>query len=283
MPKPLSQLQITKVSTQHVATTEDMLVVEEPLEIKLAYGAADSRQQKSLAITMRTPGQDEELVLGFLLTEGLIGRSDQVLAMQHIGQALHPDAKENVLLVELHPEVPIDFETLSRHFYTSSSCGVCGKASIEMVRTSTCYFPRTAHPVINADILHGLPTQLRQKQSLFDCTGGIHAAALFDATGQLLLMREDVGRHNAMDKLVGAAMQQGIFPLREHIILVSGRASFELVQKALMAGAPFMAAVGAPSSLAVELADDYGMSLVGFLRGGRFNVYCGVERVVLDR
>ena len=279
MSKPVSQLQITKVSTRHVATTEDILVVEEPLEIKLAYGPTNGRQHNSLAITMRTPGQDEELVLGFLLTEGLIGRRDQVLNMRHVGQALHPDAKENVLLVELHPEVPIDFEALSRHFYTSSSCGVCGKASIEMVRTSTCYFPRTAHPIINAEVLHELPTQLRQEQSLFDCTGGIHAAALFDADGKLILMREDVGRHNAMDKLIGAAMQQDIFPLRDHIILVSGRASFELVQKALMAGVPFLAAVGAPSSLAVELADDYGMSLVGFLRGGRFNVYCGVERI----
>ncbi|MCG8328202.1 MAG: formate dehydrogenase accessory sulfurtransferase FdhD [Chitinophagales bacterium] len=279
MPGPTSQLKITKNEKGQFLMAEDMVVVEEPLEIKLLTGPLTNRESRSLAVTMRTPGQDNELAAGFLFTEGLIGKQDDIIAIQHVGQALHPDAKDNIIQVELSPELQLDFDKLSRHFYTSSSCGVCGKTSIEMVRSTSCYYPRKQHPVISSSFLYSLPPMLRPTQSIFEFTGGIHAAALFNTKGELLLIREDVGRHNALDKLLGAALMQGMLPLREHIVLLSGRAGFELVQKALMAGVPILAAVGAPSSLAVELADDYGMTLVGFLRGERFNVYCGQERI----
>lgn len=279
MIQPTAKKIITRYIGDNYEQAEDILVVEEPLELKLAFGPDEQRVQRSLAVTMRTPGQDEALALGFLLSEGIIGHAQQVVRTQHIGQRLDPSATENVLLVELHKEVKVDFELLNRHFYTSSSCGICGKASIEMVRTNTCYFPRPDFPIIAPEVVHQLPRQLRSAQTVFDRTGGIHAAALFDRQGNLLSVQEDVGRHNALDKLIGQAMTEDIFPLREHIILLSGRISFELVQKALMAGVPILAAVGAPSSLAVELADDYGMTLIGFLREGRFNVYGGQTRV----
>jgi FdhD protein len=272
---------IAKYADGHYEQAEDILVVEEPLEIKLAYNSRGQQVQRSLAVTMRTPGQDDALALGFLLSEGIIGHIRQIVRTQHIGQRLDPGAAENILLVELHKEVKVDFESLNRHFYTSSSCGICGKASIEMVKTNTCYFPRPDFPVISPGMVRQLPERLRNAQTVFEDTGGIHAAALFDASGNLLFIQEDVGRHNALDKLIGLAMQEGIFPLREHIILLSGRISFELVQKALMAGVPIIAAIGAPSSLAVELADEYGMTLIGFLRNERFNVYGGWGRVAI--
>lgn len=275
----IGHFNIIKVGSGAVEQAIDVLAIEEPLEIKLAFGPAGRRQHRSLSITMRTPGHDADLATGFLFTEGLIGSAGQITGVRHVGQALHPEARDNIILVELAPEVDIDFEKLSRHFYTSSSCGVCGKTSIEMVRTATCYHPRPAFPRLTPEVLHQIPERLRRAQAVFEHTGGIHAAGLFDTEGRLLLMREDVGRHNALDKLVGAALRQGIIPLRDAVVLVSGRASFELVQKALMAGVPVLAAVGAPSSLAVELADEYGMTLVGFLRDGRFNVYCDDRRL----
>lgn len=261
---------------------EDLLAVEEPLEIKLSFGPAGRRQTRSLAITMRTPGQDEALAMGFLFTEGLIGKAEDVLAMRHIGQALAPEAQDNILLVELAETAAIDFSSLSRHFYTSSSCGLCGKASIDMVKSVSCYFPRKGLPRVQAAVLHSLPQQLRQQQALFGETGGIHAAAAFTADGVLLGLCEDVGRHNALDKLIGQALAGGLVPLREQAVMLSGRLSFELVQKCVMAGVPILAAVGAPSSLAVELAEEYGMTLIGFLREGRFNIYCGAERIELN-
>lgn len=276
-------LRTIKVESDQHRLAHDVLAVEEPLEIQLGFGAAGNRTQRSLSITMRTPGQDAELAAGFLFTEGIIGQASHIIDTRHVGQALHEDAQDNVVLVELSSDVALDFEQLSRHFYTSSSCGVCGKASIDMVRTTTCYYPRHGHPQVTPGLLHQLPERLRQAQALFEHTGGIHAAGLFDAAGQLILMREDVGRHNALDKLIGAALLQGLLPLREHIVLVSGRVSFELVQKAAMAGVPILAAVGAPSSLAVRLAGEHGMTIVGFLRNQRFNVYRGQERIVLAR
>ncbi len=257
----------------------DLVACEEPLEIKLAYGPADDRQHRSLAVTMRTPGQDPELAVGFLFTEGIIGKAAEVAGTRHVGQALSPESAENILQVELTPELPVDFNQLNRHFYTSSSCGVCGKASIEMVRTVNIYYPRRGQPRFSVDQLRSFPAQLSAQQSLFEKTGGIHAAAAFSSDGQLKALREDVGRHNAMDKLIGAALMSGDFPLRDHAVMVSGRLSFELVQKASMAGVPMLVAVGAPSSLAIELAEENGMTLIGFLRGERFNVYCGAERI----
>jgi FdhD protein len=257
----------------------DLIACEEPLEIKLAFGPADNRQHRSLAITMRTPGQDAILAIGFLFTEGIIGKASDIIGARHVGQALSPESAENILLVELAPELKFDFEKLNRHFYTSSSCGVCGKTSIEMVRTVNLHYPRKGYPVLTPQQIQSFPDQLKAQQSLFEQTGGIHAAASFGTNGRLNHVREDVGRHNAMDKLIGTALENGNFPLRDQAVMVSGRLSFELVQKASMAGVPILVAVGAPSTLAVELAEENGMTLVGFLRGERFNVYCGAERI----
>ena len=261
---------------------DDLLAVEEPLEIRLSFGPKGQRETRSLAVTMRTPGQDKPLALGFLFTEGLIGKAEEVLEIRHINRVTVPETPDNILLVELAERVAIDFGRLNRHFYTSSSCGVCGKASIDMVHSVSCYFPRKAFPKVPAAVLHGLPAQLRQQQAIFGDTGGIHAAAIFSADGALMGLREDVGRHNALDKLIGEALAGGQIPLRDQIVMLSGRLSFELVQKCIMAGVPILAAVGAPSSLAVELAEEYGMTLIGFLRDGRFNIYCGAERIELS-
>ena len=280
--KSTREVAMARIENGQAQARTDTLACEEPLEIKLAYGARGQRQSRSLAVTMRTPGQDEELAAGFLFTEGIIGKAADIKAMRHVGDALAEEARENILLVELSEELPVDFDKLNRHFYTSSSCGVCGKASIDMVRSVSCYFPRRDYPTIQASTLQALPEKLSRQQAIFECTGGIHAAASFTPEGDLLMVREDVGRHNALDKLLGASLLQGQMPLREQAILLSGRLSFELVQKSVMAGAPILAAVGAPSSLAAELAEEYGMTLVGFLRGAAFNIYCGEERVVLE-
>ncbi|HEX4946960.1 MAG TPA: formate dehydrogenase accessory sulfurtransferase FdhD [Blastocatellia bacterium] len=264
-------------SSAQAALTQDALAVEEPLEIRLSYEADGQRETKSLSITMRTPGHDFDLAAGFLFTEGIIERADQIAALQHCG------GQDNVVKVTLASDVQLDFARLQRHFYTSSSCGVCGKTSIEALQATACpTLPKTAW-AIDVDVIHALPDKLRAAQSVFDATGGLHAAALFDANGTLVDTREDVGRHNAVDKLIGAQFRVGQTPLQERLLLVSGRASFELVQKALMGGLPILAAVGAPSSLAVELAQNFGMTLVGFVRDGRFNIYAGVERINIPR
>ena len=259
----------------------DAVACEEPLEIKLAFGKEGQREHRSLAITMRTPGQDEALAIGFLFTEGIIGQASEVTGVRHVGQALSPESAEHILLVELSPDTPVDFGQLNRHFYTSSSCGVCGKASIEMLRAVNLYYPQRGFPIYSPKQIQHFSWQMMPQQTIFEQTGGIHAAAAFDEKGQLLRLQEDVGRHNAMDKLIGQTMRSGDFPMRNQAIMVSGRLSFELVQKAAMAGVPLLAAVGAPSSLAVELAEAHGMTLIGFLRERRFNVYAGVERVVV--
>jgi FdhD protein len=255
----------------------DLLAVEEPLEIRLGYGPLEERQQRSVAVTMRTPGHDEELALGFLFTEHIIESPAQVVSVRHCVS----DATKggNVLRVELQPDVVIDWLALERHSYTASSCGVCGKASIEAVQ-NICAVPLTSSLVVEADLIHQLPEKLRQVQRTFAHTGGLHAAALFDAQGQLLLVREDVGRHNALDKLIGAAFWQGWLPLNRYGVLVSGRIGFELVQKSWMAGVPLLAAVGAPSSLAAELAKEAHMTLLGFVRDNRFNVYSAFENTL---
>ncbi len=255
----------------------DQLATEEPLEIQIRYGKLDARQRKSIAITMRTPGHDEELALGFLFTEGLIFHARDVVDIHAAGKTKDQDS--NYVIVDLHPDIEPDLAQLDRHFYTTSSCGVCGKTSIEALQTNIRYDLPPALPKINSSQLIQLPDILRQAQEIFGNTGGIHAAGLFNPKGELLSIREDVGRHNALDKVIGLAFQQKNLPLNEQILLVSGRASFELVQKSLMAGIPILAAVGSPSSLAVELAEEYNMTLVGFLRDKRFNVYCGIERI----
>lgn len=276
---PIRKVQILKYQDGQFSLRTDHLATEEPLEIQLSFGPSEQRTQRSLAITMRTPGQDFDLVYGFLFTEGIIHRRNDVIQMRYPGNQLDPEAQENIVLVELHPHINFDFERLKRHFYTSSSCGICGKTSLEMVQPHAHFLLDPLNPQVTPSILLRLPQLLLPQQSLFGRTGGIHAAGLFSAAGDLLLLREDVGRHNAVDKVLGAALQKHDFPLRTEILLVSGRAGFELVQKAIMAGLSVMAAVGAPSSLATELAEAHNLTLIGFLRDGSFNVYTGKERI----
>jgi FdhD protein len=251
----------------------DTLVAEEPMEIRL--------NGKPLAVTMRTPGDDFALAAGFLVSEGVIAAADEVANIVYCAGATDEGSNTyNVVDVRLAPGVPVPDITLERNVYTTSSCGLCGKASLDAVRT-TARWPISDSPSLRLDpgLLAALPDRLRAAQRVFERTGGLHAAALFDADGELLDVREDVGRHNAVDKLVGRALRQGELPLGGRILLVSGRASFELAQKAVMAGIPVLAAVSAPSSLAVDLAHDTGLTLVGFLRGASMNVYAGEERI----
>ncbi|MFD9303773.1 formate dehydrogenase accessory sulfurtransferase FdhD [Streptomyces sp. NPDC060048] len=254
----------------------DTLVAEEPLEIRL--------NGKPLAITMRTPGDDFALAVGFLVSEGVLGSASDVAAVTYCeGAAEDGTNTYNVVNVRLAAGVPVPDITLERNVYTTSSCGLCGKASLDAVRTATRFPGIADDPLrVSARVLGELPDRLRAQQKVFDRTGGLHGAGLFSARGELIDAREDVGRHNAVDKLVGRALQAGLLPLAGSVLLVSSRASFELAQKAVMAGIPVLAAVSAPSSLAVDLALDSGLTLIGFLRGGDMNVYAGEERIDLS-
>jgi FdhD protein len=253
---------VQRLEGESSTSFQDLLAVEEPLEIRLG--------DKTISITMRTPGHDRELAAGFLFTEGILQGSHQIRDIQ---------GSKNSITVQLNPDVEVDFERLQRNFYTTSSCGVCGKASIEALRMQGCPVVPRSPATVEAEVVHRLPQAQRDEQAVFERTGGLHAAALFDFKGKLILLREDVGRHNAVDKLIGAEMLAGRTPLSDTLLLVSGRASFELTQKALMAGIPILAAVGAPSSLAVETAQRFNMTLLGFVRDGRFNIYSGAERI----
>jgi FdhD protein len=252
---------------------QDEIAVEEPLEIRVGG--------RPLAVTMRTPGHDVELALGFLVSEGVITAGDQVLTARYCAGATDQGVNTyNVLDVALAPGVTPPDPGVQRAFYTTSSCGLCGKASIDTVRTRSAFGVADDATTVREDLLSAFPDELRARQAVFDKTGGLHAAALFDmTTGELLVVREDIGRHNAVDKVVGWAGAAGRLPLRGVALMVSGRASFELTQKALMAGIPLLAAVSAPSSLAAELATEAGMTLVGFLRGSSMVVYAGGQRI----
>ena len=252
----------------------DLLAVEEPLEIRL--GAATVFHP--ISVTMRTPGADSELAVGFLYTEGILSCVEDVASIEPRGPLSGDAGTRNIIVVTLAPGVAPDLRKLQRNFYTTSSCGVCGKASLDAVRVTT--IRRNAPPPVRiaADLMHRLPLRLQSRQNDFALTGGLHAAALFDTEGNLLAMTEDVGRHNALDKLIGRRLLDRQ-PLHG-IVLVSSRASFELVQKAVVAGVPVLAAVGAPTSLAVELAQEFDLTLIGFLRDGRFNIYSGDHRLV---
>lgn len=265
----------------------DQLAVEEPLEIRVDFpldAAGENRHQKSVSITMRTPGADAELAVGFLFTEGLVESTSDVISAEHCGPKLSYLGHSNVIKVILSSgSFNTDkLKSLERNFYTTSSCGVCGKASIDALKTQNRFtqnLTKDDGPNVLQHTLLGLPDRLRQAQAAFDSTGGIHASGLFTESGELISLKEDVGRHNALDKLVGEALLKGRLPLTNSVLMLSGRISFELVQKASMAGIRFIAAVGAPSSLAVDLAKETDMTLVGFLRGSTFNVYCGDWRV----
>ena len=270
------QTQVTRVTANGRERLDDVLAVEEPLEIRVVFGPKDNRRSKSLSITMRTPGSDFELAAGFLLSENIVSRPSDILKFEHVGPAAGDKDHGNTLMVELGFDVLFEVERLQRHFYTTSSCGICGKASLEAVRAQDI-LPVQRQWRCDAKTIFRLPSELRSQQSVFDRTGGLHAAGLFDARGGLIAIREDVGRHNAVDKLIGSQMLGDVFPLDQRVMVVSGRASFELVQKALMARIPVMVAVGAPSSLAVDLAREFAMTLIGFTSSQRFNVYTGQQ------
>lgn len=249
----------------------DTLSVEEPLEIRLIADSAGRRISRVVAVTMRTPGHDCDLAAGFLFTEGIVSEAADIWDIC--------SESSNVVEATLRRGVEVDLDLLERHSFVASSCGVCGKRSIAAISVRRQYPIPTGKPLVPIDLVHALPKALRSVQADFARTGGLHASGLFDCNGTLLRIREDVGRHNALDKLIGAALLAGELPLSEQILMLSGRASFELVQKAAQAGLPILAAVSAPSSLAVQLARDCGMTLCGFIRNDRFNVYSGVERL----
>lgn len=282
MSKPsVSAIQITKVTDNELLETNDLLAVEEPLEIRLGFGPIEMREQKNISVTMRTPGHDFELALGFLFTEGIITSVEQVYKIVYCTEANTLENKENIVRVELKQGVQIDLTKLQRNFYTTSSCGVCGKESIEAVRLSCPIYEEQSQITLSASLITSLPEKLRNQQNVFEHTGGLHACAVFDAQANLLLLREDVGRHNALDKLIGAAIASTalVSPFNCYVLLLSGRASFELLQKAAMAGIKIVCAVGAPSNLAVQMSKEFNITLIGFLRGNRFNIYSNPQRI----
>ena len=266
---------ITRISGASRTEENDLLAVEEPLEIRLGYERDGERVSSSISITMRTPGNDEDLATGFLFTESIIRSKEDIAFVKPCGSA----DGDNAIRVELESGVDVELERLQRHFYTTSSCGVCGKASLDALRVAGASALPPGGVSFSRAVLAELPGRLREAQKTFDETGGLHAAAAFDTAGKLLVLREDIGRHNAVDKVVGALLSEGLLPASKLGLMVSGRASFELMQKALLAGMPLLAAVSAPSSLAVQLAREFNLSLVGFLRGDTFNIYAGEERI----
>ena len=285
------QATVEKVTGRTSQQVLDNLAIEEPLEIQLNYGLKNSRETRSISVTMRTPGNDFDLAAGFLMTEGVVRDANDIEQITYAGgsfdestqpsqaiDALKLGSKQNIVRVDLAAEIEVSLGSLQRNFYTTSSCGICGKASLLALR-AVCP-PRAANNFrIDAQLLYRLPERLRASQGVFDRTGGLHGAGLFDAMGNLLALREDVGRHNAVDKLIGAEFLADRTPLRDRLLLLSGRASFELLQKALMGGLPMVVAVGAPSSLAVKVAKEFDITLVGFLREGHFNIYHGSKRI----
>jgi FdhD protein len=262
MKQAMLAVPVRRVTQQGAAEDQDLLAVEEPLQIRLG--------DRDVAITMRTPGHDDELAAGFLFTEGILREPSDIAGIV---------TAENSATVSLAAGARPDPDLADRHFYMTSSCGVCGKASMDAITASGCSTLPQGTLAVESSVIQSLPARLRETQKVFEHTGGLHAAALFDAQGELVCVREDVGRHNAVDKLVGRAVLDHRVPLSSYVLLVSGRASFELVQKALMAGIPMLCAVGAPSSLAVETALRFGMTLAGFVRDGRFNIYSGQDRI----
>ncbi|MGH2748993.1 MAG: formate dehydrogenase accessory sulfurtransferase FdhD [Actinomycetota bacterium] len=274
-PPSRTRTKIRVVENGEERARSDHLATEEPLEIRLVAGA----ERRTVAVTMRTPGADFELAAGFLFGEGVVTGPKQIRRMSYCTDPdIDAEQQFNIVNVELDPSTEVDLRPLERHFYTTSACGVCGKASLEALQIRGCPSVPPG-PEVAAEVIYGLPDRLREAQGIFESTGGLHAAGLFDPHGELIAVREDVGRHNAVDKLIGWAMLQGMLPLHDRIVMVSGRSSFEIMQKCLAAAVPIVCAVSAPSSLAVALAEEFGMTLIGFLRGERFNVYSGHQRI----
>ncbi len=271
----VAYIRMKKVSANELLDVDDELAVEEPLEINVRYDSIGIPVQKCISITMRTPGNDEELGVGFLFTEGIIQKREEVSEVSAI-----PFVDNKVLITLSKNKQPL-LQNAERNFYTTSSCGVCGKSGIDAIRTASLYKNDADEICLQASLFYRLDDALRKQQAVFESTGGLHASALFDLHGNFMMLREDVGRHNALDKVIGAAFLNDQLPLSNAILLLSGRASFELVQKATMAGIKIIAAVGAPSSLAVQMAEETGITLIGFLRNQRFNIYSGGHRIRL--
>ena len=273
-PRSQTGARVWRVEGGRVEERPDQLATEEPLEIRLLQG----ERRRTVAVTMRTPGADAELAAGFLFAEGVVDGRERILRVDHLADGAEPGCS-NIVEVELAADGPVpDLASLERHFFSTSACGVCGKAGLEKLHLRIAE-PLPPGPEVSPEVVRSLPDLLRQAQGLFAVTGGLHAAGLFDPAGALLAAREDVGRHNALDKLLGWALFAGLLPLRDHLVMVSGRSSYEILQKCLVAGVPVVCAVSAPSSLAVELANRFNVTLIGFLRGDRFNVYSGLERL----
>ncbi len=290
----IKSFEIKKIAAKGINETPDLVVIEEPLEIRLGYGKENNRQQKSISVTMRTPtGHDFELALGFLFTENIIQTFDDILSIHYCTDAGKQNPQpataaalkgskqqENIVRVELKPHILINFQSVERNFYSTSSCGICGKASIEAIQQKCPVLPKNDFKV-STMFIQNLPKILEEKQIFFQYTGGLHAAVIVSPLSSPLGAGgyEDIGRHNALDKLIGAAFQQNLLPLTNVVLLMSSRASFELIQKAVMAGISIMACMGSPSSLAIETARELGMTLIGFLREDSFNIYSGDERI----
>ena len=271
----VENIQIHKVGSGKMDELADKVAVEEPLQIQLLYSTSTGQMLKDIAVTMRTPGNDEELAAGFLFTEGILKDGEDISEIKRS----HTD--ENIVQVILKENIIPVLGNAARNFYTTSSCGVCGKASIDAINTVSVFTLQQDSILINAAVLYNLQDKIKVQQQVFEDTGGIHASALFDVNGKFIMLREDVGRHNALDKIIGAALMKNKLPLNNCLLFLSGRSSFELVQKAVMAGIKVIVAVGAPSSLAVEMAKENNITLIGFLRNERFNIYSGKERIVL--
>ena len=268
----VQSIQITKVKNDHQQVQPDLVTGEEPLEIRVVHGAGEERKQVSLAVVMRSPGQDYELATGFLFTEGIITAFSQVKEIRYCSEPQRPEEVQNIVLVSLSEEVSLAEKSLQRHFYTTSSCGVCGKSSIEALEFSTCRSINRREGWISSQLIGDLPEKLREKQAVFKHTGGLHGCAVSTSEGELSYIREDVGRHNALDKLIGAMLTADA-SYQDSILILSGRVSFEMVQKAAMAGFPVIVAVGAPTSLAVKTAENQGICLIGFCKKTSFNIY----------
>jgi FdhD protein len=264
---------VIRVVSGKLNEVEDNLAVEEPLQIQILFGNSGEEKTKNIAISMRTPGNDTDLAAGFLFTEGIIKHRTDII------QIIENASASNTVLVILHRDVKPDLQNAERNFYVSSSCGICGKSSIDSVRNNVAIFSTEKNVEVSSTVLQKLGSKLHDEQRAFQSTGGLHACAVFDTDGKLILLREDVGRHNALDKLIGNIFMNGGIPLQDSILLLSGRASFELIQKATAAGIRIIAAIGAPSSLAVEMATEAGITLIGFLKSDRFNIYSGKERI----
>jgi len=269
----IAQQRIRIITSGDSQEAEDELAVEEPLEIQLSYIESGKKIKKTVSVTMRTPGNDDELAVGFLFTEGTITQKSQVKSVEN------DVIQENKVVVNLADGFSPEINSLERNFYTTSSCGVCGKASIDAIKTVSIYQNNDDAIFVDKQVIFSLKEKLNVQQSIFESTGGLHASALFDLNGRFITLREDVGRHNALDKVIGNALLNDLLPLTNKILLLSGRASFELIQKAAMAGMKIVAAIGAPSSLAVKLAEESNITLIGFLKSDKFNIYSGFERI----